>query len=68
MLEELAQELGAKVGDQGVKVFDDVAGKVVIRTELFPCQSCADVIREFSEMFPNIVIEIQATTRHSFKI
>jgi hypothetical protein len=35
-----------------------VEGKLYLYTELKPCESCSDVLRQFEEKFPKIEVEV----------
>jgi hypothetical protein len=66
IFEDIASQLGAKKGDVGIKVFDDVEGKIKLKTELCPCGSCSGVIEQFKNMFPKVELEILAQPKTSF--
>ena len=55
ILEDIAHQLG-----YNTKAVDSsVTGKVYLITERAPCASCADVISQFNEMFPNIEVIVK---------
>jgi len=58
--------LGVKKGDVGNRVFNDVEGKIVLKTELCPCASCSGVIEQFKNLFPKIELEILTQSKISF--
>jgi hypothetical protein len=66
IFEDIASQLGAKKGDVGTKVFNDVEGKIKLKTELCPCGSCSGVIEQFKNMFPKVELEILAQPKVSF--
>lgn len=66
LLEEFSLKNGAQpnVANQ---VFDSIEGEIKLYTQLCPCGSCANVIKEFKKMFPNVNLEIITTTANKFK-
>ncbi|MCB9762026.1 MAG: hypothetical protein H6739_19540 [Alphaproteobacteria bacterium] len=54
VLSALADDLIEKYGDDAVKM----KGKIHLYTEMSPCESCARVIEQFKEMFPEIKVDI----------
>ncbi len=70
----------ARLNDTEVKILESIAkeiqqsgiasnlvsGKIKIHTELFPCRSCTNVIKEFKTTYPNIEIEIYTQAKLSF--
>ena len=66
IFEDIASQLGAKKGDVGVKTFNDIEGKIVLKTELCPCASCSGIIEQFKNMFPNVELEIFTQPKISF--
>jgi hypothetical protein len=63
-LEYFAREAGAVKG----KVYSEVSTTLKITTDLCPCPSCSKAFQEFSEMFPNVIIEIETTTTLHYDI
>jgi hypothetical protein len=53
-LSEIAKMLGAKKG----RIYEDVIGEITIASELPYCLSCQGVIQDFSNMFPNVKINL----------
>ena len=66
LLEEFALKNGAKPNTAG-QVFNNIEGEIKLYTQLCPCGSCANVIKEFRKMFPKVDLEIVTTTSKSFK-
>jgi TANFOR domain-containing protein len=66
LLEEFALKNGA-VPNAVNQVFAKVEGRIKLYTQLCPCGSCANVIKEFKRMFPGIDLEIVTTTSKSFR-
>jgi hypothetical protein len=48
-------ELASKLEKDGLQ---DAKGKVFLHTELYPCESCLDVIKQFREKFPRMEVEV----------
>ena len=67
IFEDIASQLGAKKGDAGTKIFNDVEGKIKLKTVLCPCGSCSNVIEQFKKMFPKVELEILAQSKETFK-
>jgi hypothetical protein len=44
-------------------VYPEVTGKVKITSDLCPCPSCSVIFQQFSDMFPNVTIDITTTTK-----
>ncbi|QYS89454.1 hypothetical protein JJC05_04010 [Flavobacterium davisii] len=66
LLEEFALKNGAKPNTAN-QVFNSIEGEIKLYTQLCPCGSCANVIKEFKKMFPKVDLEIITTTSKSFK-
>ncbi len=62
--ESLGLEYFAKLKNavQGGK-YPKVTGKVKITSDLCPCPSCSAIFHQFSDMFPNVTIDITTTTK-----
>ncbi|WP_378187312.1 deaminase domain-containing protein [Aquimarina sp. W85] len=43
--------------------YPKVTGKVKIASDLCPCPSCSAIFQQFSDMFPNVTIDITTTTK-----
>lgn len=43
--------------------YPKVTGKVKMTSDLCPCPSCSAIFQQFSDMFPNVDIEIKTTTK-----
>lgn len=43
--------------------YPKVTGKVKITSDLCPCPSCLAIFQQFSDMFPNVTIDITTTTK-----
>jgi len=65
LLEEFALKNGAKPNVSN-QVLDNVEGKIKLYTQLCPCGSCANVIKEFTKMFPKVKLEIITNPKKSF--
>ncbi len=66
LLEEFALKNGAKPNIAN-QIFNGVEGDLKLYTQLYPCGSCANVIKEFRKMFPKVDLEIITTTSKSFR-
>ncbi|QYS90114.1 deaminase domain-containing protein [Flavobacterium davisii] len=66
LLEEFALKNGVKPNTAN-QVFNGVEGEIKLYTQLCPCGSCANVIKEFKKMFPKVDLEIITTTLKSFR-
>jgi len=53
ILETIAHQFANSKG-----VYENVKGSVTLFTELTPCPSCAGVIQQFQQMFPNVAVQI----------
>ncbi len=51
-----------KNAEKGGK-YPKVTGKLKIASDLCPCPSCSAIFQQFSDMFPNITIDITTTTK-----
>lgn len=43
--------------------YPKVTGRVKITSDLCPCPSCSAIFQQFSDMFPNVTIDITTTTK-----
>ncbi|WP_010523144.1 deaminase domain-containing protein [Aquimarina agarivorans] len=43
--------------------YPKITGKVKIASDLCPCPSCSAIFQQFSDMFPNVTIDITTTTK-----
>ena len=62
----LAKELRVQTKDKSNTVLSEITGVVDLQLNLLPCGSCTDVIRQFSNMFPNVQINICSPNRMNF--